>query len=210
VTLKDVSHHGYGLNLDELPKSGSEAAACGFRFYYTGRPCAQGHNSPRYTKAGGCVACNRVKNVKRLGVDESRAGVRAVKHHTRMLAHKAGLTTYESPDPCKSGHYKRWVSTNNCIQCDGEARRRHKISSRFSRIKKQYGLTRDAYMAMVERQSASCAICGHTPESHFSLHVDHCHSTGRVRGLLCSKCNQAIGLFSEDVSLMQKAMRYLA
>jgi len=208
--MRDVSHHGYGLELDSLPKTQAEAIATGSRFYFTGKPCAHGHESPRYTKAAACVACNRVRNVKRDGIAVDRAGARARKHAARVLAHESGAMTYDNPDPCSNGHYKRWVSTNNCVQCDADARQRHKISAKFSRIKKEYGLSREQYMAMVDSQRGSCAICCETPESHFSLHVDHCHTTGVVRGLLCSKCNQGIGLFKESKALMAKAMEYLS
>ena len=210
AALKDSSHHGYGLDLESLPKTLADASATGSRFYFNGRSCAKGHVSPRYTKASGCVACNRVRNVKRAGVDEDRAGSRAAKHAARIEAQKLGRGTYENPEPCKSGHYARWVSTNNCVQCDAEARQRHKVSAKFSRIKKEYGLSRDKYTEMVAQQSGRCAICGEQPDSHFSLHIDHCHTTGRVRGLLCGKCNQGIGLFSESKLLMQKAMEYLS
>ncbi|MCJ8163147.1 endonuclease domain-containing protein [Acinetobacter zhairhuonensis] len=51
-----------------------------------------------------------------------------------------------------------------------------------------------------------CAICGSTKR----LSIDHCHTTGDVRGLLCNKCNFGISYFSDDVSLLQKAIEYLS
>ena len=65
---------------------------------------------------------------------------------------------------------------------------------------------------MLEEQEYGCKICG-TKKSYMKhskyLCVDHCHTTGKVRGLLCSKCNSAIGLFDEDTSRMRLAMQYL-
>lgn len=57
---------------------------------------------------------------------------------------------------------------------------------------KKYGLTLGAYEKMLADQLSGCAICGKAPTSGRPLHVDHDHETGRVRGLLCSKCNQAM------------------
>ena len=208
--MKDASIHGYGLDIDNLPKNAKEAHSLGSRFYFTGKPCKYGHIAPRYTKAGGCVQCQRVVNVKRHGIDESRAGINAQKHFTRLLASHHGSVTYKPKEPCNSGHYLRWVNTNNCVQCDENARARHKISAKFSRIKKEYGLTREQYLKFVELHDGSCALCGLKPESHFSLHIDHCHQSSKVRGLLCGPCNQGIGLLKEDPALLKKAITYLS
>lgn len=72
----------------------------------------------------------------------------------------------------------------------------------------QYGLSLDD----VERMRAGgCAICGATGSvgRHGQLHVDHCHTTGRVRGILCHSCNLGIGNFKDDPDLLRKAIAYL-
>lgn len=78
---------------------------------------------------------------------------------------------------------------------------------RANELCKRYGLTMSAYDAMLASQENACAICRavftKTP------HVDHCHATGVVRGLLCFNCNRAIGHFQDDVQIMQRAIRYL-
>lgn len=84
---------------------------------------------------------------------------------------------------------------------------------RRSTLKKRYGITADEYDRMVEDQNGVCAICktntygGRGPGSR--LAVDHHHETGKVRALLCSMCNQGIGMFKENVEVMQKALDYL-
>jgi hypothetical protein len=83
-------------------------------------------------------------------------------------------------------------------------------------IKHNYGITLDQYDAMVVSQGGVCAICNN-PETMLdyqtkavkSLAIDHCHSTNRVRGLLCQACNVAIGRFKDDVSVMEKAIQYI-
>jgi hypothetical protein len=209
MKLRDYSEHGYGLDVTKLPASAKDAERIGSRFFFTGKPCKHGHVSPRYTKASACVQCQRVVNIKKTDLDPTRVNKKAERHHARRTAYETGQTTYVPAEPCKQGHTLRWVSTNNCVQCDADARVRHKISGKLARIKKEYGLTREQYFALVDKQGGRCAICAEQPDSHFSLHIDHCHDTNVVRGLLCQQCNQALGLFKEDAMLMQSAINYL-
>ena len=61
---------------------------------------------------------------------------------------------------------------------------------------------------MLEKQKSLCAICG-VSDSISKLFVDHNHQTGKVRELLCSKCNAAIGFLNEDIALLDKAKVYI-
>ncbi|MET9382390.1 endonuclease VII domain-containing protein [Streptomyces sp. NPDC002928] len=72
---------------------------------------------------------------------------------------------------------------------------------------RQYGLDVATVLAMLERQQGSCAFCGRNVAERF--YIDHCHTTGMVRGILCSNCNTALGLFGEDVERMKAAIEYL-
>lgn len=80
-------------------------------------------------------------------------------------------------------------------------------------IKKRYGITWEDYQSLLEEQEYKCAICGasnsQSERTSGRLFVDHCHSTGKVRGLLCSKCNHALGQFNDDEKLLFKAISYL-
>lgn len=67
----------------------------------------------------------------------------------------------------------------------------------------KYGLTRWQYWAILDKQNARCAICGDKPTR--ALHVDHCHQSHKVRGLICHGCNIAIGMIKED-SLTARAI----
>lgn len=78
-------------------------------------------------------------------------------------------------------------------------------------LRVHFGLTVEQYTAMVEAQNGVCAICG-KPESHprkKNLAVDHCHTTGKIRGLLCNSCNTGIGLLKEDERLFLRTIEYL-
>lgn len=83
-----------------------------------------------------------------------------------------------------------------------------------STIKMKYGISIEEYDRLLKLQDGKCALC-RKPEVRrlrgniARLSVDHCHVTGKIRGLLCSKCNTAIGLFEDNKELMQKAIEYL-
>lgn len=79
-------------------------------------------------------------------------------------------------------------------------------------VSNKYRITIDEYREMFVRQDNKCAICGREGEvikGSQSLHVDHCHSTKKVRGLLCRDCNLGIGRMKDDVENLKKAILYL-
>jgi hypothetical protein len=75
-------------------------------------------------------------------------------------------------------------------------------------LTRRYGLTIDQYRVLLDRQGGKCAICGGN-ENGRRFAVDHCHDTGRIRGLLCMKCNTGIGKLRDSVDLLRKAIAYL-
>jgi hypothetical protein len=81
-------------------------------------------------------------------------------------------------------------------------------------LRESFGLSLEEYQMMHDAQSGRCAICD-SPESEARngkvkmLAVDHCHKTGKIRGLLCSPCNQGIGKLKEDRNILLKAVEYL-
>lgn len=82
------------------------------------------------------------------------------------------------------------------------------------RIKRSYGITKAEWYEILEAQGGGCAICKGDGKCGPSLsdrtfHVDHCHETGRVRGLLCAHCNRAIGLLKDDPDIALAAAEYL-
>ena len=79
-------------------------------------------------------------------------------------------------------------------------------------MRKNYGIGFFEYDAMFEKQNGLCAICDAPPPNHHKkrLNIDHCHTSGRIRGLLCDACNRGIGLLKDSPDLMLKAISYLA
>jgi hypothetical protein len=72
----------------------------------------------------------------------------------------------------------------------------------------KYGLTIKEHSDLIEIQNNKCAICGDFQLGK-SLHIDHCHITGNVRGLLCTKCNVGLGLFRDNIDYLLTAIMYL-
>lgn len=106
---------------------------------------------------------------------------------------------------CKSIRALQWFYDN---------RERSLANQRARRMRKEYDLEVEEYEALLIRQDHRCAICGEKETTIRggklqTLSVDHCHDTGRIRGLLCNTCNRAIGLFKDNVDLLRRAANYL-
>lgn len=92
----------------------------------------------------------------------------------------------------------------------------HLYEEKIGRVKREFGLSPEQYLAIVKSQNNECAICGKTgtifQKGHSkanSLCIDHNHKTKKVRGLLCSNCNIGIGNLKDDVDILKKAINYL-
>lgn len=118
---------------------------------------------------------------------------------------------------CKDNKEKRKIWYDNWIMNN---KHRKKISKRYwdinnsdklrnSDLKKNYGITVDQYEKMFKDQNGLCAICFGTSVVKRRLCVDHNHITGKVRGLLCDRCNFGLGHFNESEKLLLKAIDYI-
>ena len=131
-----------------------------------------------------CRDCGEVKPLDEFGADKRRPG---------------GKKSYCKP--CENARKAAWTKANP--DKDAESQRRRKLKHR-------YGITPEQYEEMLEAQGGRCACCGtDTPGGHGGFHVDHCHDTGEVRGLLCHGCNTAIGALGDNVDGIWNAMLYL-
>lgn len=72
-----------------------------------------------------------------------------------------------------------------------------------------YGLTPFQYRKLLRNQNGVCAICKEINDDGRSLAVDHDHYTGKVRGLLCTRCNLGLGFFKDEIRLLAEAIVYL-
>lgn len=77
-------------------------------------------------------------------------------------------------------------------------------------IESRYKLTKEEYIEILYAQGGVCGICSTVKPGRGSrLHVDHDHKTGKVRGLLCDKCNRGLGYFNDNPGILYSAYEYL-
>lgn len=107
---------------------------------------------------------------------------------------------------CNTEKHREWVKKN--------PRRYRELARRstWKRLFKDTGITEEIFAKMVEQQGGACLICGRIPcpdAKGVTLTLDHDHKTGAVRGLLCVKCNAALGQFEDNAERCLAAARYL-
>lgn len=101
---------------------------------------------------------------------------------------------------CRNKRHKQWRSDNP------EKRKR---TARKNELKRRYGISEREYRLLLRSQGGVCAICKTGSTASEALCVDHEHSSGRIRGLLCKDCNLGLGLFRDKPSLLFAAIKYL-
>lgn len=156
-----------------------------------------------------CKKCGAVKSLddfyrNRGARDDRRPECKACANATRLKRYRgnrdreiARVRAWQKANP---GRVKAWRQKN-----------RDRLNKQLRKIhlRNKFGLTVEEYADILEAQGGVCALCKAPPTPGISLHVDHDHGTGEIRGLLCVRCNNAIGLLREDPDLMQRAARYV-
>lgn len=87
--------------------------------------------------------------------------------------------------------------------------RKNKVRSREIHLQSEYGIDLVEYGRLSALQNNVCKICEKPERENRKLCVDHCHKTGRVRGLLCGGCNKSIGFMGDSIELLSRAIKYL-
>ena len=108
----------------------------------------------------------------------------------------------------KNGKYKKQNVCKKCMNIYDYK------TDKNSKLKRAYGITFDEYEELLSKQNKKCAICGIDNNGKYrnkprAFAVDHCHTTGKIRGLLCSDCNTGIGLLKDNINFLQSAIKYL-
>ena len=118
--------------------------------------------------------------------------------------------------------YHRRVETRNPPRMDDliiprQRAQAHKNQRRSAYFLKTYGIAFRHYRKRFIKQRRCCAICGTrsadptlTTGNKCDLYVDHCHTTGKIRGLLCQQCNSGLGFFKDNTTILEAAIAYLA
>ncbi len=124
---------------------------------------------------------------------------------------------YKQP-PCRSTHSGGYLT--KCKECTLaynrkiSSKKKNKESIWANKLQYRYGISVEEYNLLLKKQEGCCAICKTKDPSTKrkntnKFHVDHCHKTGRVRGLLCNSCNTAIGYLEDDPEIVLAAFNYL-
>lgn len=92
----------------------------------------------------------------------------------------------------------------------GRRKDKNPLVTRDAELKRLYGINLEQYIDMFRAQGGVCAICKEECKTKKSLSVDHDHNTGKVRGLLCNRCNRALGMFSDSPELLKRAANYIS
>jgi len=101
-----------------------------------------------------------------------------------------------------------------CKLCQNAYRKRNwkpcpPEKKRAENLKRRYGIDVETFQLMLEEQDYTCQICPTKHTEDLPLCVDHCHTTGKIRGLLCNRCNLVIGHAKDNISTLENAITYL-
>lgn len=143
-----------------------------------------------------CPKCETIKPVEAFGAN--RANPNGLQFYCRTCA-VATVTASRHKDPTSHRESsKRWKQEN-----PEQAHDMH--------LRRTYGVEYGTYQTKLSEQDGVCAICKtENPGGNSkNFHMDHCHDTGKVRGLLCTSCNNGIGRFRHDPELVKRAVDYL-
>lgn len=128
-----------------------------------------------------CPSCNKKLNLSEFPVDKQR---------------KDGYGAYCKL--CRKQINKKWRESNP---------EKYRISRLNTRRRIEYGLDPEKFEEMLKGQNYLCAICNINID--YNSHLDHCHETGKVRGILCRSCNLGLGNFSDNIDKLRAAIIYL-
>ena len=158
-----------------------------------------------------CKVCGEVKPLD----DFYRcAGMKDGHRHDCKVCNLAAKKARYDADPQKAiTRVVTWQKANadhvRAVRRAHNATPERQRKQRDSYYLRTYGLTADQFDALLEQQGGGCAICRKLFERLASMHLDHDHRTGRIRGILCLNCNQGVGKFFDDPELLERAAAYL-
>lgn len=124
-----------------------------------------------------------------------------------IIKEKLAIYRKENSEKIKESR-KMYKSTHKENLREYYRNNKEKIKHNF--YKRKYGITIEEYDKLLNEQKGCCAICFiKQKDIGRNLSIDHCHTTGKIRGLLCNNCNASIGLFKEDINILESAINYL-
>jgi len=121
-----------------------------------------------------------------------------------MAMTKEDLNRYQREWRNKRKDTPEWIAKQR------DYNRRYKAKDKDRRLRQIYGVSLQQYERMHAEQDGRCAVCLRDVILHDKMtHLDHCHVTGKVRGILCHFCNTALGKFGDNTEILKRAIDYL-
>lgn len=149
----------------------------------------------------------------KLGLSSNCKSCKIIQRVSKKEAHKQYKRSYYLANKDKSSKiYFDYINNKNINKekTKLESKKRRLEKKRQNRLKYQYNITIEDYNKMYIEQEGKCYTCQkHQNDLKFKLVVDHCHKTGKVRGLLCDTCNSGIGFLKEDIDTILRVIQYL-
>lgn len=188
------------------------ASAAKSRAVLDTRPCARCKKAPRNSSLRSyCVDCKRALE------RESKERRGRWKNPLTNCSRCGGKRTGSHPNYCVACHkaYREERRAEACGRCGRKRDEGDRTSTSYCYdcyrnrwVFRKYGLTGEQYDQMLADQGQRCALC-HDENNGRTWHVDHCHASNRVRGLLCDLCNRGLGHFRDDPAVLRRAAEYL-
>lgn len=144
-----------------------------------------------------CTLCLETKPIESFSKDKYKSTGR--RSQCKECNKKDHIKRYTTDPEGEKNRTKIWRENNKDTL---------KLSYRKWSLKKNYGLTLEDYSNILKSQNNVCAICNSLSYKK-QLAVDHCHKTGKIRELLCGRCNTALGLVNDDLILIDKVRQYI-
>jgi hypothetical protein len=177
-----------------------------------------------------CQRCNQVQKLSCFNVhSQSRLGIETTCKSCKEYLKEKRIKDSGSLRKCRTcgiearntEELELFVKTTNgkfgrynlCKKCHVSSDTMKAHNNSLEKRVKKFGISVEQYNEFVEKQNNCCAICG-THKDNFTgrgsnFHIDHCHTSGKVRGLLCNNCNTGLGQFKDNAESLQSAIQYL-
>jgi hypothetical protein len=200
--------------MNNLPISKAKARSINSILYFTGKPCPKGHISPRYVSTGACVTCNsdnrkkrdkKIKVCRKCGQQYTKRSCLACnpkqkRNADQKAAHREQMKQWRLTKPERYAAYKKSRRVNTLLSIAKSRAKRLGIAP--------YAVSNAKELEIwIKAQPKYCAICKRIGTE---LVIDHDHSTGRLRGMLCRYCNRLAGIIEHYGHLLTAAKEYLS
>lgn len=137
-----------------------------------------------------CTKCKETKELSKFGINRRKLKDGSYKEYIRSYCNSCRVEY-------NTNHFKKY----GYVRC--------KTQQKDYKLRSKYNITLDDFNKQLELQNNKCAICESEFKKQLHIHVDHCHTTNVIRGLLCTYCNTALGSFKDNITTLNNAIIYL-